>query len=80
MTPRAYLSRVALDGRMQHERTDTQLSKRVTTIMTQKTGSTRSFANAPEVPDMREAPRVTKLPVTCAVKSPCNATYPAVST
>jgi hypothetical protein len=37
-------------------------------------------ATTPDVPKTSEAPRVTKLPVTCAVNKPYKARKPAVST
>ena len=43
------------------------------------TGSARSLASAPEVPKTSDAPRVTKLPVTWAVKRPFSARKAAVS-
>src|SRR6201986_743020 len=46
----------------------------------QNAGNASSLAIAPEVPFTRDAPRVTKFPVTCAVKRPWRARNPAVST
>src|SRR5882672_2201702 len=61
-------------------RKSAELMRRVRITTKQNTGSARSFATAPDVPNTNEAPRVTKFPVTWAVNSPCSARKPAVST